>query len=49
MLSLVLAELGLGFGERAERLLPVALKPARDEPVLGLDLAVAALGPLGLI
>jgi hypothetical protein len=29
--------------------LPVALQPARDKPVLGLDLAVAALGPLGLV
>ena len=30
-------------------MLPVALQAARDEAVLGLDLAVAALGALGLI
>ena len=36
-------------GERAERVLPVALEAAGDEPVLGLDLAVAALRPLGLV
>ena len=49
--ALVLAqrELGLGVGELAERVLPVALEAAGDEPVLGLDLAVAALGPLGLV
>ena len=32
-----------------ERVLPVALQAAGDEPVLGLDLAVAALGPVGLV
>ena len=42
-------QLGLGLGERAERVLPVALQAAGDEAVLGLDLAVAALGPLGLV
>ena len=42
-------ELGLGLGERAERVLPVALQAAGDEPVLGLDLAVAALRPVGLV
>jgi hypothetical protein len=49
--SLLLAqrELRLGCGECSERVLPVAFKAARDEPVLGLDLAVAALGTLSLI
>ena len=42
-------ELGLGLGELAERVLPVALQAAGDEPVLGLDLAIAALGSLGLV
>ena len=35
--------------ERAERVLPVAFKPAGDQPVLGLDLAVAALGAVGVV
>ena len=41
--------LGLGLGQLTKRLLPVALEAARDQAVLGLDLAVAALGPLCLI
>ena len=48
-LLLAQRELGLGLGELAERVLPVALQAAGDEPVLGLDLAVAALGPVGLV
>ena len=48
-LMLAHGEFGLGGGELRERLLPVALQAARDEPVLGLDLAVAALGALGLV
>ena len=48
-LLLAQRELGLGLGKRAERLLPVALQAAGDETVLGLDLAVATLGPLGLV
>ena len=49
--ALVLAkrELGLGGGERCERLLPIALQAAGDEAVLGLDSAVAPLGALRLI
>ena len=42
-------ELSLSFGKFAERVLPVALQAAGDEPVLGLDLAVAALGTVGLV
>lgn len=42
-------ELGLGLGELDEGVLPVALQAAGDQTVLGLDLAVAALGALGLI
>ena len=41
--------LGLGLGERPERLLAIALRPRADEPVLGLDLAVAALRTLHFI
>ena len=48
-LLLAQRELGLGLGELCERVLPVALQAAGDEPVLGLDLAIAALGPLGLV
>ena len=44
-LLLAQRELGFGLGELAERVLPVALQAAGDEPVLGLDLAVAALRP----
>ena len=33
----------------AERVLPVALEAAGDEPVLGLDLAIAPLRPVGLV
>ncbi len=47
--ALAARQLDLGLCERSERPLPVALQPARDEPVLGLDLAVAALGALRLI
>ena len=42
-------ELGLGLGELAECVLPVALQAAGDEPVLGLDLAIAALRSVGLV
>jgi len=49
--SLLLAQsqLGLGLGQRPERGLPVAFQAAGNEPVLGLDLAVAALSALGLV
>src|SRR5215211_838927 len=49
--ALVLAqrEFGLGVSELCERLFPVAFEAAGDEPVLGLDLAVAALCALGLV
>ena len=49
--SLLLAqrELGFGVGERVQRLFPVALQAARDQAVLGLDVAVAALSALGLV
>ena len=42
-------ELGLCLGELAECVLPVALQAAGDEPVLGLDLPIAALGPVSLV
>src|SRR5215207_194845 len=48
-LLLAQRELGFDLGELCERVLPVALKTAGDESVLGLDLAVAALRPLGLV
>ena len=48
-LLLAQRELGFGLGELAERVLPVALQAAGDEPVLGLDLAIATLGPIGLV
>jgi hypothetical protein len=35
--------------KRGERVLPVAFHPARDEAVLGLDLAVASLRTVGVI
>ena len=49
LLLLAQSELGFGRGELLQRVLPVALQSARDESVLGLDLAVAALGPLCLV
>jgi hypothetical protein len=49
LLLLAQGELGFGRGELLQRVLPVALQSARDESVLGLDLAVAALGPLCLV
>ena len=48
-LALAQGKLGLGLGERAKRALPVALKAPGNQAVLGLDLAVAALGALCLI
>jgi hypothetical protein len=48
-LALAQGKLSLGLGQLTKRFLPVALKAARDQAVLGLDLAVAALGPLCLI
>jgi hypothetical protein len=48
-LTLAQGELGLRLGERGKRALPVALQAAGDQPVLGLDLAVAPFGPLGLV
>jgi len=48
-LAFAQGKLGLGLGQLAKRLLPVALETARDQAVLGLDLAIAALGPLCLI
>jgi hypothetical protein len=48
-LALAQLELGLGRVKSGERLFPVALEAPRDEAVLGLDLAVAALRAVGLI
>ena len=48
-LLLAQREFGLCLGELAERVLPVALKAAGDQPVLGLDLAIAPLSPVGLV
>ncbi len=42
-------EFGLCLGELAECVLPVALETARHEPVLGLDLAIAPLGTVGVV
>ena len=49
--ALVLAQLKLGLRgvKRGERVLPVAFQPARDEAVLGLDLAVASLRTVGVV
>jgi hypothetical protein len=42
-------KLGLGLGERGEGALPGALKTACNQAMLGLDLAVAALGSVSFI
>jgi hypothetical protein len=42
-------ELGLGVLELAQALFPLAFETTGDEPVLGIDSAVAALGPLCLV
>ncbi len=49
--SLVFApgELGFGLLELAQALLPLALKAAGDETVLGIDSAIAAFGTLCLV
>ena len=49
--ALVLAQLKLGLRgvKRGQRVLPVAFQTARDEAVLGLDLAVASLRSVGVV
>jgi hypothetical protein len=47
--GLAAGQLGLGVGELAERVFPLGFQAAGDQPVVGVDGAVAALGPGGVV